>query len=50
MNSLPEIEQLARRLYAEGAGERGPAWDLLGDVTKSVWRERAAQQLYGDLA
>jgi hypothetical protein len=47
---MSDIEALARRMYAEGAAERGPAWDQLGDTTKSVWLERAAAEIYGDLA
>lgn len=27
-----------------------PAWEQLGDVTKSVWHERVMEELYGDLA
>ena len=37
----PELEQLAEMLYAQRVQERGPAWSQLGDVTRSVWLERA---------
>ena len=37
----PELEQLAEMLYAQRVQERGPAWNQLGDVTRSVWLERA---------
>ena len=49
--SISEAEELARVLYARGAGERGPKWEQLGDVTKSVWRARAAAMMaeVGDL-
>ncbi len=36
-----EREELACRLYRERVAERGPAWELLGEVTKALWRERA---------
>ena len=43
--------ELARHLYETGQHRpHSPAWDLLGDVTKSVWIERAQAQMYGDLA
>ncbi len=38
---MSELEELARRLYQERVAERGPAWELLGEVTKALWRERA---------
>jgi hypothetical protein len=46
-----EIEALAERLW-NGMPNRAscPAWEQLGDVTKGVWRERAAAQLYGEFA
>lgn len=50
MSCSPDVEALARRLYAERVAERGPLWDQLGEVTKSVWREIAEQELFGDLA
>lgn len=50
MTCLPDIEQLARRLYTERVAERGPTWEQLGEVTRSVWREIAERELFGDLA
>lgn len=41
------IEELAQRMYTERAAERGPAWHQLGEVTKNVWREYAAKELFG---
>lgn len=41
------IESMARRMYTERAAERGPAWDQLGAVTRSVWLERAQEALAG---
>jgi hypothetical protein len=41
------IDQLAQRMYAERVAERGPRWDQLGDVTRGVWLERAAVELFG---
>lgn len=43
------IEALARQLY-ERCAPVAPSWEQLGDVTKSVWRERAQAELFGDLA
>ena len=37
----PELEQIAAMLYAQRVQERGPAWEQLGGVTRSVWLERA---------
>ena len=37
----PELELIAEMLYTLRAQERGPAWNQLGDVTRSVWLERA---------
>ena len=37
----PELEQIAEMLYTQAAQGRGPAWNQLGDVTRSVWLERA---------
>ena len=34
-----EVEREARRLY-DACQTPKPTWDQLGDVTKSVWRER----------
>ncbi len=47
---MTEVEVLAQAMYAERAAERGPHWNQLGEVTKSVWREIASAQLFGDLA
>ncbi len=38
---MSETEDLARDMYRERVAERGPAWELLGEVTKALWRERA---------
>ena len=43
-------EAMAAALYRAGAAERGPAWEDLGGVTRSVWLERAEAVLFGDLA
>lgn len=45
------IEALAKSLYSAGCLPT-PDWEQLGEVTKSVWRERAADILetLGDLA
>jgi hypothetical protein len=32
-----EIDRAAAALYAHCAAERGPAWGMLTDVTRSVW-------------
>lgn len=34
-----DIEWEAAALYAECVAERGPRWEQIGEVTKSVWRE-----------
>ena len=47
---MSQIELLARSMYAERCAERGPRWDQLGDVTRSVWMDYARAALYGDLA
>jgi hypothetical protein len=47
---MTDLEQLAAQLYAAGVQERGPAWDQLGEVTRSVWIARAQAALFGDLA
>lgn len=41
------LTQLAQALYAQRVAERGPRWDQLGDVTRGVWLERAAQEMFG---
>lgn len=38
------VEALARQLY-DACQTNKPSWDQLGEVTKSVWRERAQAQL-----
>jgi hypothetical protein len=41
MNDREALERRARELY-ERVGPHGvPAWSQLGDVTRSVWLERA---------
>lgn len=46
-----EIEALAEKLYDAGGNRAAcPAWHQLGDVTKSVWRERAQAQLMSEFA
>lgn len=45
---MSEVEATAARMYAEAVQERGPAWEQLGDVTKSVWMERAAEMQKDD--
>lgn len=44
-----ELDAAARALY-DACPTPKPDWDQLGDVTKSVWRERALEQEYGYLA
>lgn len=39
---MTELEAIAAKMYAERVQERGPAWEQLGSVTKSVWMEMAA--------
>lgn len=39
---IADPETLAQWMYEAGAQERGPAWHQIGEVTKSVWRERVA--------
>jgi uncharacterized protein HemY len=39
-----DVESEARRLYEQMTVPR-PNWDQLGDITKSVWRERAISTL-----
>lgn len=46
--TVPEVEQLARQLYDRCTPVK-PTWDQLGETTKSVWREAAAEQLAQDL-
>jgi hypothetical protein len=38
---VTETEARAAALYHAAAQERGPTWDQLGAVTRSVWLERA---------
>lgn len=37
-----DIEQEAEALYEQCVQERGPRWEQLSDVTRSVWREYVA--------
>ena len=41
--SQDEIERLAKDFYAACPSVK-PVWEQLGDVTRSVWRERALEQ------
>lgn len=42
---------LAEQLYDAGGNRAAcPAWELLGDVTRSVWYERAQAQLLSEFA
>lgn len=46
-----EIEALAEKLYdASPSRSYHPQWELLGEVTKGVWRERAQAQLMSEFA
>lgn len=46
-----ELDAAAKALYDAGGGRASaPAWEQLGDGTKSVWRERVLEQEFGDLA
>lgn len=47
---MSDIETLARAMYTERCVPQGPPWEQLGEVTRNVWLERAAAELYGDLA
>lgn len=40
------IDELAEQLY-EACPTSKPSWDQLGEVTKSVWRERAEARRSG---
>lgn len=40
------IDELAEQLY-EACPTSKPSWEQLGEVTKSVWRERAEAKLAG---
>lgn len=44
-----EVEALAKQLY-DALQTPKPSWEQLGDVTKSVWRERAMSELMEGLA
>jgi hypothetical protein len=46
---MTDVETLARQMYDDCPTPK-PRWDQLGDVTKSVWLERAEATLFGDLA
>lgn len=43
------IDEIAERLY-EACPTSKPTWDQLGEVTKSVWRERAQAKQAGSAA
>jgi hypothetical protein len=45
-NELAFLGELAKQLY-EACETPKPSWAQLGDVTRSVWRERA-EELYAD--
>lgn len=45
MHSSTDVDALACEMYASRVQERGPAWDQLGETTKSVWREAATTVL-----
>lgn len=47
---MSELEALAKQLYDVGSAGCSLSWEQLGDVTRSVWLERAQAELYGDLA
>lgn len=44
-NQPGENEARAQAMYHARAAERGPRWDQLSDVTKSVWRELAVVEI-----
>lgn len=41
-----EVLKLAEKLYADG-NPVAPTWAQLGEVTKGVWKEKAARKLAG---
>lgn len=41
------LDDQARELYHQAA-PCAPTWDQLGDVTRSVWREKAQRKADGD--
>lgn len=46
-----DLDVAAKALYdANESRASCPPWENLGDTTRSVWRERALEQQYGDLA
>lgn len=47
---MSEVERLACALYTQRCVPQGPPWGQLGDVTRSVWLEKAQAELFGDLA
>lgn len=48
---MREVVALAQRLYESMDSIAScPPWSQLGDVTRSVWIERAEAQLFGELA
>ena len=44
------LDEEARVLYEQRVAERGPRWDQIGEVTKSVWREYVLAGQLSDLA
>jgi hypothetical protein len=42
-----DIDDQARALY-EAAAPCAPTWDQLGEITRSVWQERADRKAAGD--
>jgi hypothetical protein len=46
-----DLDAAAQALYeANGNRESCPPWENLGDVTRGLWRERALEDSFGDLA
>lgn len=46
-----QLECAAKYLYDAGGGRASaPPWEHLGDVTRSVWEDRAMAVIYGGLA
>lgn len=47
---MSEVEALAAQMYTQRCVPQGPPWDQLGEVTRSVWLEKAEAILYEDIA
>lgn len=47
---MSEVEALAAKMYTQRCVPQGPPGGHLGDVTRSVWLEKAQAELYGDFA